>query len=114
MRISDGSSDVCSSDLLATGAGLVVLIQIFGPVSGAHFNPAVTLVMLLRRAIAPREAGAYAVVQVAGAILGTWLAHTMFAEPIARKSVVSGKSVSVRVDLGGRRILKKKKQKNTQ
>jgi len=67
---------------LATGAGLVVLITIFGPLSGAHFNPAVTLVFALRREIAWPTAAAYVAVQVAGAILGVWAAHAMFAEPI--------------------------------
>src|SRR3954466_13828466 len=62
---------------LATGAGLVVLISVFGPVSGAHFNPAVTVVMLLRRAITPKSALAYVVVQFAAAVLGVWAAHAM-------------------------------------
>lgn len=67
---------------LATGAGLVVLITIFGPLSGAHFNPAVTLVFALRREIGWGLAGAYVVAQVAGGLLGVWVAHAMFAEPI--------------------------------
>jgi glycerol uptake facilitator-like aquaporin len=71
---------------LATGAGLVVLITIFGPLSGAHFNPAVTLVMALRREIGWGQAAAYAAVQIVGAILGVWLAHAMFAEPILQVS----------------------------
>ena len=71
---------------LATGAGLAVLITIFGPLSGAHFNPAVTLVMALRREIGWGEAAAYAAVQAAGAVLGVWLAHAMFAEPILQVS----------------------------
>ena len=67
---------------LATGAGLVVLITIFGPLSGAHFNPAVTLVFLLRREIGWRTAAAYVVAQIVGAVLGVWAAHLMFAEPV--------------------------------
>ncbi len=67
---------------LATGAGLVVLITIFGPLSGAHFNPAVTLVFALRREISWRLAAAYGLAQVFGGILGVWAAHAMFAEPI--------------------------------
>ena len=67
---------------LATGAGLVVLIVVFGPISGAHFNPAVTLAFVLRRQIAPPVALAYVTMQVAGAILGVFAAHAMFAEPI--------------------------------
>lgn len=70
------------ANTLATGAGLVVLISIFGPVSGAHLNPAVTLVFLLRREIGPRDGAAYIAVQIAGAIAGVWLAHLMFAEPV--------------------------------
>jgi glycerol uptake facilitator-like aquaporin len=71
---------------LATGAGLVVLISVFGPVSGAHFNPAVTLAMLARRAITPKAAGAYVVVQAVAAILGVWAAHLMFGEPVLQVS----------------------------
>lgn len=71
---------------LATGAGLVVLITIFGPLSGAHFNPAVTLVFAVRREIGWGTAGAYVAAQVAGAILGVWTAHAMFAEPILQVS----------------------------
>ena len=71
---------------LATGAGLVVLITIFGPLSGAHFNPAVTLVFALRREIAWRMALAYVVVQVPCAVLGVFAAHAMFAEPILQVS----------------------------
>ena len=67
---------------LSTGAGLVVLITIFGPLSGAHFNPAVTLVFALRREIGWGTAAAYVAVQIAGGILGVWAAHVMFAEPV--------------------------------
>jgi glycerol uptake facilitator-like aquaporin len=67
---------------LATGAGLVVLITIFGPLSGAHFNPAVTLVFALRREIGWGLAAAYGLAQVVGGVLGVWAAHAMFAEPI--------------------------------
>jgi glycerol uptake facilitator-like aquaporin len=67
---------------LSTGAGLVVLITIFGPLCGAHFNPAVTLVFAMRRQIGWSLAGAYVLAQVIGAILGVWAAHAMFAEPI--------------------------------
>ncbi|HEY1562246.1 MAG TPA: MIP/aquaporin family protein [Caulobacteraceae bacterium] len=70
------------ANTLATGAGLVVLITLFGPLSGAHFNPAVTLVFALRREIGWGLATAYVAVQLAGGVLGVWLAHAMFAEPI--------------------------------
>jgi glycerol uptake facilitator-like aquaporin len=71
---------------LSTGAGLVVLITIFGPLSGAHFNPAVTLVLALRREIAWSLAAAYVPAQIIGGILGVWIAHAMFAEPILQVS----------------------------
>lgn len=71
---------------LATGAGLVVLITVFGPLSGAHFNPAVTLVFALRREISWRLAAGYVVAQLMGGVLGVWAAHAMFAEPILQVS----------------------------
>jgi glycerol uptake facilitator-like aquaporin len=72
---------------LATGAALVVLITVFGPLSGAHFNPAVTLVFALRRELSPGMALAYVAAQTVGAVLGVWAAHAMFAEPIFQVSV---------------------------
>ena len=63
---------------VATGAILVVLILVFGPVSGAHLNPAVTLAFALERRVAWPEAGAYAAVQIVGGIAGVVLAHAMF------------------------------------
>jgi glycerol uptake facilitator-like aquaporin len=71
---------------LATGAGLVVLISVFGPISGAHFNPAVTLALLSRRAISPKAAAAYVIVQVVGAVLGVLVAHAMFGAPLFQVS----------------------------
>lgn len=67
---------------LPTGAILVVLITVFGPISGAHFNPAVTLVFTLKGALPPRSAGAYVVAQLAGGIAGTFAAHLMFSLPL--------------------------------
>src|SRR5262245_12112483 len=63
---------------LPTGAILVVLITILGPVSGAHFNPAVSLVFAMRRELEPREAVLYALAQIGGGIGGTLAAHLMF------------------------------------
>lgn len=74
------------ANTLATGAGLIVLITIFGPLSGAHFNPAVTLVFALRGEIRARLAAAYAAAQAVGGVLGVWLAHLMFAEPVLQVS----------------------------
>lgn len=67
---------------IPTGAILVVLILMFGPISGAHFNPAVTLSFLVQGKVAPRDAVAYILVQIAAAIIGAWLAHLMFEEPL--------------------------------
>lgn len=63
---------------LPTGAILVVLITMLGPVSGAHFNPAVTFVFALKREISPGLSLAYVLVQIAGAVIGVWAAHVMF------------------------------------
>ena len=70
----------------ATGAMLFVLIAAFGPVSGAHLNPAVTLVFALRRKIDPALAAAYVAAQVAGGVAGAWLAHLMFEKPVLQLS----------------------------
>ncbi|MBW8322736.1 MAG: aquaporin family protein [Rhizobium sp.] len=72
---------------IATGAILVVLITMFGPVSGAHFNPAVTLVMLASAEMSRKEATFYILAQVAGALVGVWLAHLMFDLPVLQMSV---------------------------
>lgn len=71
---------------LATGAILFVLITMFGPFSGAHLNPAVTLVMRMRAHLGTRLAIAYACAQVVGGILGVGLAHLMFDMPIVELS----------------------------
>ncbi len=63
---------------LPTGAILVVLITILGPISGAHFNPAVTMVFCMRRDIPVAIAGGYVVAQILGGVLGTVIAHGMF------------------------------------
>jgi glycerol uptake facilitator-like aquaporin len=70
----------------ATAAILFVLITAFAPISGAHFNPAVTLVMALRKAITPTDAMLYIVVQVFGCILGAVLAHAMFELPLLQEA----------------------------
>jgi glycerol uptake facilitator-like aquaporin len=78
------------ANAIATGAALIALILTFGPISGAHFNPAVTLVMagLMggRRVLEPLDAALYIVAQFAGAIAGVWLAHLMFDLPILQSS----------------------------
>jgi glycerol uptake facilitator-like aquaporin len=82
-RLAGGNQAVALlGNTLATGAGLVVLITVFGPLSGAHFNPVVSLVFMLRREIALRIALAYVAVQLGGAVLGVWTAHAMFGAPL--------------------------------
>ncbi len=71
---------------IATGAGLVVLITVFGPISGAHFNPAVSLAFALRRELPARMALAYVAAQLVGAVLGVYAAHAMFDQPILQVS----------------------------
>jgi glycerol uptake facilitator-like aquaporin len=67
---------------IPTGAILIVLITIFGPVSGAHFNPAVSLVFALRKSLPWSELAPCIAAQLIGAALGVWLAHAMFEFPI--------------------------------
>lgn len=67
---------------VATGAALYALILVFAPVSGAHFNPAVTLVVALNRRMGWSGAIAYVGVQIAGAFAGVAAAHAMFGEPL--------------------------------
>ncbi|MCK1522300.1 MULTISPECIES: MIP/aquaporin family protein [unclassified Bradyrhizobium] len=67
---------------LPTGAILVVLITVLGPISGAHFNPAVTLVFTGKRELPVNDAALYVVAQVAGGIAGTMAAHLMFGLPL--------------------------------
>lgn len=67
---------------IPTGAILVVLITMLGPISGAHFNPAVTLVFALKSAISARESVCFVLAQIAGGLLGVWVAHLMFDEAI--------------------------------
>lgn len=74
------------ANTLATVGGLYVLIELFGPVSGAHFNPAVSLVMAARGNLAWSVLLPYVAVQLAGAAAGAWLAHAMFDLPILQLS----------------------------
>ncbi|WP_323795182.1 MIP/aquaporin family protein [Nisaea sp.] len=72
---------------IPTGAILVVLITVFGPISGAHFNPAVTLCFTLRREIGQRDAALYVVAQIFGGICGVLAAHVMFDHPLIDPSM---------------------------
>src|SRR5262249_48310198 len=67
---------------IPTGAILVVLILIFGPLSGAHFNPAVTIAFAYRGDLPWTVAGAYIITQILGGIIGVWTAHLMFELPL--------------------------------
>jgi glycerol uptake facilitator-like aquaporin len=71
---------------IATGAMLVVLILVFAPLSGAHFNPAMTLAFRLRGEIGAAAAVTYVAVQIVGGLAGTWAAHLMFEEPLFQLS----------------------------
>ncbi|MBI1213890.1 MAG: aquaporin family protein [Alphaproteobacteria bacterium] len=86
-RLAGGNDAIALlGNTVATGAILYVLITIFGPVSGAQFNPAVTVSLLARGDVPLVKAAMLIVVQIVGGILGTWLAHAMFAEPILQIS----------------------------
>jgi len=71
---------------IPTGAILFVLITMFGPISGAHFNPAVTLIFAIKHEISAREGLYYVTAQIFGALIGVWLAHLMFGEVVLQFS----------------------------
>ena len=71
---------------LATGAGLFVLIEIFGPISDAHFNPAVSMIEFSQKNITKKEFTAYIMVQIIGAVIGVWLTHFIFGQNILQTS----------------------------
>ncbi len=74
---------------IATGAILVVLILVFAPISGAHFNPAVTLCFLIRRDISTRRAILYWLIQITAGLVGVMAAHVMFSEPLFSASTTA-------------------------
>lgn len=74
------------ANTIATGAILYVVITMLAPISGAHFNPAVTLAFLIRRELSARTAVAFIAAQTAGATAGVGVAHLMFAEPLLQLS----------------------------
>jgi glycerol uptake facilitator-like aquaporin len=78
-RLSGGNTAIALlANTLATAFGLYVLIEVFGPISGAHFNPAVSMVMAGRAALPGKLLLPYMAAQLVGAMLGAWLAHAMF------------------------------------
>jgi glycerol uptake facilitator-like aquaporin len=74
---------------IPTGAILVVLILVFGPLSGAHFNPVVSLAFAMRRELPWSLAGAYIAAQIVGAVIGVWVAHLMFELPVLQLSTTA-------------------------
>jgi glycerol uptake facilitator-like aquaporin len=87
VRMADGNDAVALlGNTAATAAMLFVLITALGPISGAHFNPAVTLVMVLRGDLAITSAILYVIAQTVGCIAGVWLAHAMFELPVLQVS----------------------------
>src|ERR1700761_7300293 len=86
-RLAGGNMAVALlANALATGAALVVLVTIFGPLSGAHFNPVVTLYFALRGDTGWARALLYIPVQCVAAVAGVWLAHAMFGMPLLEVS----------------------------
>jgi glycerol uptake facilitator-like aquaporin len=85
-RLTDDVALALLGNTLPTVAILVVLISLLGPLSGAHFNPAVSLVMAFRRELGWRDLALFVLVQVAGGIAGTLLAHLMFEAPVLQVS----------------------------
>ena len=79
---------------LPTGAILAVLILVFGPLSGAHFNPAVSLAFALRGKVAWPTAAIYIVAQVFGGLVGVWVAHLMFELPVWQFSSQRSRNLS--------------------
>lgn len=87
-RLADGNVALALlGNTIPTGAILVVLILVFGPISGAHFNPAVSLAFLIRRELGLPNAGLYVAVQAAGGLIGVVAAHVMFEETVFQLSV---------------------------
>jgi glycerol uptake facilitator-like aquaporin len=85
-RLTDDLALALLCNSVATGAALIVLCTLLGPISGAHLNPIVSLALMLRRELSVLDAALYALVQVAAAIAGAMLAHLMFEEPLLQLS----------------------------
>ena len=86
-KLANGNTAIALlGNTIPTGAILVVLISTLGPISGAHFNPLVSLASLVNRSMKPGEVAAYIAVQVVGALLGVFIAHAMFDLPLLQAS----------------------------
>ena len=95
-RLAGGNEAIALlANMAATGAILAVLILVFGPISGAHFNPAVTVSFLMQRAFGPGTAAAYIAVQIVAALVGVALAHLMFDEPLIQAAVKTRSSPGI-------------------
>lgn len=86
-RLADGNVAIALlANTIPTGAILVVLIAMLGPISGAHFNPAVTAVFAAKREMDVRATLLYILVQIVGGLIGVWMAHIMFDEALLQLS----------------------------
>jgi len=87
-RLSGGNGALALlCNTLSTGAILTVLILVFAPLSGAHFNPAVSIALALRRELSWIDAAAYVAAQIIGGVIGVWTAHLMFELPVWQLSL---------------------------
>ena len=93
--LSDNNALVLLANTIATGAGLTVLIWMFGNISGAHFNPAVSLIMYANNELKVKELGGYCLFQVGGAITGTLLANYMFDLDLLQFSTTSRTGINL-------------------
>lgn len=82
----DNAAIALLANSLATGAGLYALIQTFGDISGAHFNPAVSLVGMLSKKLSKKDFIFYVLIQILGAVLGVWGTHFMFGQSVFQLS----------------------------
>ena len=93
--LADGNTAIALlANAIATGCILYVIITTLGPISGAHFNPAVTLAFVLRSQMHVRKAVPYVIVQIGGGILGVWAAHVMFDLSILQVSTTDRTGIS--------------------
>lgn len=93
--LTDNNALVLLANTIATGAGLTVLIWMFGNVSGAHFNPAVSMIMYANNELKAKELGGYCLFQVSGAITGTLLANYMFGLDLVQFSTNSRTGINL-------------------
>ena len=95
-RLAGGNEAIALlANMAATGAILAVLILVFGPISGGHFNPAVTVSFVMQRALRPGTAAAYIAVQIVAALAGVALAHLMFDEPLIQAALKTRSSPGI-------------------